>query len=462
MTIQKKIKKYIKNKKGQGALLATIIGSIVMSTIIASSTQWFLSMNKTMGATNERLEAMTIAMSEWQRLEHMSLDELEANRKNYKTPYAVGDKFKVGVTLGEQGYFDKGTCNSLTGSYASENANCFKDTIMTVYDKSGSALYTTRSLPLSVSRDSFPEGTILPYTGDLAKIPHGWVLCDGNNGTPDLTGRFLEGTKTTTGIFKDAGLPNITVEHSLDDNWMTPLSGAFTTGSNGSRGFPLTTDFLNSPKIKFDASLSNPIYGKSDTVQPPAYTVFYIMKTNKDFHYNHTNGAPTPNIYTKEEVDALLKDLNNKVSDTYLPINSSKYVRNLTTQYTLGLGYNGNDKTIHGYLGGTDTPFASNSPSPEMFDDRGSYYKFPNGLIMQWGIAKDIIFYDSYNYSVNFPVAFPNKCLSVTGSIDYKTNVSGVMASYIWNISKTEFTIQNDAVWDIYPQGSYSWFAIGY
>ena len=42
-----------------------------------------------------------------------------------------------------------------------------------------------------------PVGTILPYVGELADIPRGWALCDGSNGTPDLTGRFLEEAATT-------------------------------------------------------------------------------------------------------------------------------------------------------------------------------------------------------------------------------------------------------------------------
>ena len=30
--------------------------------------------------------------------------------------------------------------------------------------------------------------------------------------------------------------------------------------------------------MHFDASKSNPIYGKSETVQPASYTVYYIMR----------------------------------------------------------------------------------------------------------------------------------------------------------------------------------------
>ena len=37
--------------------------------------------------------------------------------------------------------------------------------------------------------NSIPKGTIIAY--HLSMAPMGWVLCDGNNGTPDLRGRFI-------------------------------------------------------------------------------------------------------------------------------------------------------------------------------------------------------------------------------------------------------------------------------
>lgn len=36
-----------------------------------------------------------------------------------------------------------------------------------------------------------PVGSIMAYNGKL--IPKGWALCDGNNGTPDLRGKFIFG-----------------------------------------------------------------------------------------------------------------------------------------------------------------------------------------------------------------------------------------------------------------------------
>lgn len=38
---------------------------------------------------------------------------------------------------------------------------------------------------------SIPSGVITMWSGTVASIPSGWVICDGLNGTPNLTGRFV-------------------------------------------------------------------------------------------------------------------------------------------------------------------------------------------------------------------------------------------------------------------------------
>ena len=41
--------------------------------------------------------------------------------------------------------------------------------------------------------DSFTPGMILMWSGTLATIPAGWALCDGQDGRPNLLGRFIRG-----------------------------------------------------------------------------------------------------------------------------------------------------------------------------------------------------------------------------------------------------------------------------
>ena len=38
---------------------------------------------------------------------------------------------------------------------------------------------------------AMPTGGIIMWSGTVATIPTGWALCDGTNGTPNLTGKFI-------------------------------------------------------------------------------------------------------------------------------------------------------------------------------------------------------------------------------------------------------------------------------
>ena len=95
---------------------------------------------------------------------------------------------------------------------------------------------------------------------------------------PNATGRVLQGGETVKSV--EAGLPNITgTSFSFHDGAYTGRSGAFSdsrysgyaTANNGGAGY-------NHVIIDFNASNSNPIYGKSDTVQPPALTMIAQIK----------------------------------------------------------------------------------------------------------------------------------------------------------------------------------------
>lgn len=155
-----------------------------------------------------------------------------------------------------------------------------------------------------------PIGTIYAFAGN--NIPSGYLPCNGSAisrttyadlfaviGTtygagdgsatfnlPNLTDKFIQGSNTA-GTVKSAGLPNITgrrvaswgggdyggrgyttgcFRQDTDKNISTTINGESWNGDGQGTGFA------------FDASLSNPIYGNSTTVQPPAVTMRYIIK----------------------------------------------------------------------------------------------------------------------------------------------------------------------------------------
>lgn len=104
-------------------------------------------------------------------------------------------------------------------------------------------------------------------------------------------GRFLMGADDNhaAGTTVEAGLPNLTGSaRPVIRNGGYPLivdtaSGVFyKTGQNG---YMTTNVSVNSDAnykgthIQFDASRGNSIYGNSNTVQPPAYCVYYWERT---------------------------------------------------------------------------------------------------------------------------------------------------------------------------------------
>jgi microcystin-dependent protein len=151
--------------------------------------------------------------------------------------------------------------------------------------------------------DGFDIGD-LKFTAHNGAISDGWLVCDGSaisrttyaelfdvigttygvgDGTttfnlPDYTDKFTEGG-ATAGVEKQAGLPNITGTFKHSCNALFGQSGLFTV-----EGFTTTqpNNYINASNVgsltTFDASKSNPIYGNSDTVQPPALTCRVLIK----------------------------------------------------------------------------------------------------------------------------------------------------------------------------------------
>ncbi|MFA5430866.1 MAG: hypothetical protein WC329_06895 [Candidatus Omnitrophota bacterium] len=58
---------------------------------------------------------------------------------------------------------------------------------------------------------SLPSGLIAMWSGLLAAIPSGWVLCDGSNGTPNLLDKFIKSVPTATNPGATGGQNSVTL-----------------------------------------------------------------------------------------------------------------------------------------------------------------------------------------------------------------------------------------------------------
>ena len=114
--------------------------------------------------------------------------------------------------------------------------------------------------------DDYDDNPIIKYGGDWKRIEAGRVLW--STTTDGEGGSLVEaGLPNITGVFACSGM-------SIGTQGYT-ATGAFYSAINGYQG----SDGYGSNKtgIGFNASLSNSIYGNSNTVQPPAVKV-YIWK----------------------------------------------------------------------------------------------------------------------------------------------------------------------------------------
>jgi len=141
-----------------------------------------------------------------------------------------------------------------------------------------------------------PSGGIFLWSGSIGSIPAGYVLCNGNNSTPDLRDRFVVGAGSTyavdaTGGSADATLP--THNHAATsvvtdpghDHDAYPGNGTVDIGAFIAGGLVRTPPFnFNSTETAFTGitvATTNTAAGVSPTNAnlPPYYALCYIMKT---------------------------------------------------------------------------------------------------------------------------------------------------------------------------------------
>ena len=183
-------------------------------------------------------------------------------------------------------------------------------------DNAGNAYFKVSQSPVTESNDNsiattkwvrdlllsaVPTGTILPFAGKT--VPSGFLSCNKANvsrttyaklfsiiGTtygsgdgsttftlPDYRNRFVMGANTASevGTYLESGAPNITGQFNPGGLGIT-ASGAFKVESSSQRSN--SGENSDSRMISFDASLSNPIYGAADVIQPPSGKALWIIK----------------------------------------------------------------------------------------------------------------------------------------------------------------------------------------
>jgi hypothetical protein len=67
--------------------------------------------------------------------------------------------------------------------------------VLTAFDHARGRVVCTQKT-VSVG-ERVQRGIIVPWWGEEGAVPSGWIICDGREGTPDLSGRFIRGAGAT-------------------------------------------------------------------------------------------------------------------------------------------------------------------------------------------------------------------------------------------------------------------------
>jgi hypothetical protein len=171
-------------------------------------------------------------------------------------------------------------------------------------------------------------GHILPFAGPSNKIPTGWVLCDGTNGTPDLRGKLpggfgnvavnVGGTQThshtftnTLGAFNNATVSdsanissantgNNSAGHTHGINgtfffrgvWGDSGAANRATGtgiSSNNRSHTHTGNFSNAVASSDSGQSANHVHG---------YNAYSVNATSSNAHGHSISSSPTANSQT--------------------------------------------------------------------------------------------------------------------------------------------------------------------
>lgn len=108
----------------------------------------------------------------------------------------------------------------------------------------------------AVVSSDFPSGGIIMWSGSVGSIPSGWAVCDGTNGTPNLTDRFIIGAGGRASPGSSGGRYGL---HGADNDLYINTNhhpGGWTNAPSG----------------------SEMCGGHSHNLMPPYYALAFIMK----------------------------------------------------------------------------------------------------------------------------------------------------------------------------------------
>lgn len=173
-----------------------------------------------------------------------------------------------------------------------------------------------------------PINTITIWSGAVEDIPAGWALCDGQNGRPDLRGRFVLGAGGTynPGAAGGSEEVSLTVEQMprhdhqqllTENNTPTNYITQKASGEGVKIGRQLTASAISSSTVSgFTNNTASKGNGEPHPNMPPYYALCYIIKVSADetdggtFDHQQLTNRDAPEQHPIGSISGLEKTLN--------------------------------------------------------------------------------------------------------------------------------------------------------
>ncbi len=160
----------------------------------------------------------------------------------------------------------------------------------------------TNYINLTQAAGVFVTGMIMMWAGTEADIPNGWVMCNGNTGTPDLRAKFIVGhgsgytSGTTGGVLTTQLNGNHLPQHShsfsgsqshshsfrgvnANDHNDTERNAVVMRNDSNTMYTATSPSGVQSATVTISGTTGNTGNGHGFDNRPPFYCLMYIMKT---------------------------------------------------------------------------------------------------------------------------------------------------------------------------------------
>ena len=138
-----------------------------------------------------------------------------------------------------------------------------------------------------------PSGVVVMWSGSVASIPTGWLLCDGTSSTPDLRNRFIVGAGGLYAVAAVGGSENaVVVSHThtatnvtSDPTHAHGMTGGLSGAVSGSQQYisggagPVTSTSAAYTGVTVATTIASAGVSGANANLPPYYALAYIMKS---------------------------------------------------------------------------------------------------------------------------------------------------------------------------------------